>query len=59
MLEQLIIGAIVLVAALFIASRMWRTIAAARAPKSAAGCDSGCGCGPAVESPRENAAARH
>jgi hypothetical protein len=58
MLEQLTIGAIVLGAAFFIARRVWQTIAAARAPKTAAACDSGCGCGPAVESPRENAAAR-
>lgn len=44
MAEQLIIGAIVLAAAAFIARRVWRAISAARAPKGGAGCDSGCGC---------------
>ncbi len=43
MTEQLIIGAIVLAATAFIARKVWRAIAAARAPASA-GCDSGCGC---------------
>ncbi len=45
MAERLIIGAIVLAATTYIAAKVWRTIAAARAPKSA-GCDSGCGCEP-------------
>jgi FeoB-associated Cys-rich membrane protein len=52
MLESLIIGAIVLGAVFFIARRVWRTIAAARAPKGA-GCDSGCGCAPTATSSPE------
>jgi hypothetical protein len=45
MLELGIIGTIVLAASLFLLRRVWRAVAAARAPKGAgAGCDSGCGC---------------
>ena len=43
MVQQLIVGLLVLGAAAFITRRMWLAIAAARAPKGA-GCDSGCGC---------------
>jgi hypothetical protein len=43
MMQQVIVGLLVLAAATFIARKMWRAIAAARAPKGA-GCDSGCGC---------------
>jgi len=50
MLEQLIIAAIVLGAALFIGRRAWSAIAAARAPKG--GCGSDCGCAPAPSSRR-------
>lgn len=46
MIQQLIVGGIVLGAAAFIARRMWSAIASARARKGAAGCDSGCGCAP-------------
>ena len=53
MLEQLIISAIVLGAALFIGRRIWRTIASARAPKGG-GCDSGCGCAPTSPAPRKS-----
>ncbi len=45
MTQQLIIAAIVLAAASYIARKVWRTVAAARAAKGA-GCDSGCGCEP-------------
>ena len=43
MVQQLIVGLLVLGAAAYITRRMWLAIAAARAPKGA-GCDSGCGC---------------
>ena len=52
MLEALIIGAVVLGAAIYIGRRAWAAIAAARAPKG--GCGSGCGCAPAAESPRSS-----
>jgi hypothetical protein len=43
MAEQLIIAAIVLAAAAFIARKVWHTITSARAARGG-GCDSGCGC---------------
>ncbi len=42
-MQQLLIALIVLSAAGFIGRRVWRTVAAARAPKGG-GCDTGCGC---------------
>ena len=41
--DLIITGTIVLAAAAFIAMRAWRSLAAARKPKS--GCGSDCGCG--------------
>jgi hypothetical protein len=52
MFEPLIIGAIVLGAAIYIGRRAWAAIAAARAPKG--GCGSDCGCAPAAESRRSS-----
>ncbi len=52
MLEPLIIGAIVLAAAIYIGRRVWAAIAASRAPKG--GCGSGCGCAPSASSPRSS-----
>jgi hypothetical protein len=43
MIQQLIIGSIVLLSGAFIVRRMVRAVQAARAPKGG-GCDSGCGC---------------
>jgi FeoB-associated Cys-rich membrane protein len=43
MVQQLIVGSIVLLAGAFIVRRMVRAVQAARAPKGG-GCDSGCGC---------------
>jgi len=43
MTQQVIVAVLVLTAVAFVGRRVWRTIAAARAPKSA-GCASGCGC---------------
>lgn len=50
--QQLIVGLIVLSAVVFIARRMWKAIASARASKQA-GCDSGCGCAPVVSKQSE------
>jgi len=46
LVQSLIVGMIVLAAGLFLARRAWRTISAARRPKSEAGCgaEGGCGC---------------
>lgn len=44
MVQQLIVAVVVLVSVLFVARRMWRAIASARAPKGSVGCDTGCGC---------------
>lgn len=41
--EPIIIGLILLGAALFLGRRLWRAVVAARAPKGH-GCDAGCGC---------------
>ena len=46
--QTLIVLLIVAGAAFYVGRRLWRTIAAARASKSA-GCDVGCGCGDAGE----------
>lgn len=59
MMQQLLVGGIVLCALVFISRRVWHTIAAARAPKSGAGCDSGCGCAPAAPSTGDRGATRH
>jgi FeoB-associated Cys-rich membrane protein len=56
--QQLIVAAIVLTAAAFIARRMWRAVASARASKQA-GCDSGCGCAPQVQPPKRQRADQH
>ena len=53
--QQLIVGLIVLGAALFIVRRIWSAISSARASKHA-GCDSGCGCAPAATPARGNIA---
>ena len=48
MLQTLVAGVIVLVAAFFIGRRAWRTVSSARAPKGGdggGGCGSDCGCG--------------
>lgn len=45
MAEPVVIGLILLMAAVFLGRRVWRAVAAARAPKGA-GCDAGCGCEP-------------
>ncbi|HEX8693272.1 MAG TPA: hypothetical protein VF746_12670 [Longimicrobium sp.] len=45
MLQTLIVAGIVLGAAAYLASRWWKTLALARAPKNAPGCGAGCGCG--------------
>ncbi len=58
MVQQLIVGLLVLGAAAFITRRMWLAIAAARAPKGA-GCDSGCGCAAPTTSHHANEAAQH
>jgi FeoB-associated Cys-rich membrane protein len=44
-MQQLLVVLIVLSAAGFVGRRVWRAIAAARAPKGN-GCDTGCGCAP-------------
>lgn len=51
MLQQLIVIAIVVAAAGFIALRVIRAVRAARAKRDAA-CASGCGCGPAQAPPK-------
>lgn len=43
-IQTLIVVAIVAAAALYVARRAWRTLAASRARKGAGGCDAGCGC---------------
>ncbi len=58
MVQQLIVGLLVLGAAVFITRRMWLAVAAARAPKGA-GCDSGCGCAAPTTSHRANEPAQH
>lgn len=46
LVQTLLAGAIVLGALAFVARRAWRTVAAARAPKSGGACGSAdCGCG--------------
>ena len=45
MAEHVVIVLIVLSAATYTGRRLWKAVAAARAPKGG-GCDSGCGCGP-------------
>ncbi len=42
-MELIVVGSIVLGAVAFIAHRAWRTVRAARKPKT--GCGSDCGCG--------------
>ena len=44
-MQTLIVLAIVLAAAAYVGSRVWKTLAVARAPKDAPGCGAGCGCG--------------
>lgn len=44
-MQTLIVLAIVLGAALYLASRWRKTLALARAPKDGPGCAGGCGCG--------------
>ncbi|MCC7054064.1 MAG: FeoB-associated Cys-rich membrane protein [Gemmatimonadaceae bacterium] len=51
MVEQFATALIVLAAAAFVVRRMWRAIAAARAPKGGA-CDAGCGCAAPPADPR-------
>lgn len=53
MLQQLIVIAIVVAAAGFIALRVIRAVRAARAKRDAA-CASGCGCGPAQAPPKQH-----
>jgi len=43
--QSLLVGLIVLAAAAYVGRRVWRTLVLARAPKDAAGCGDGCGCG--------------
>jgi hypothetical protein len=44
-LQQIIVAAVVLIATLFIARRVWRVIASARASATGgSACASGCGC---------------
>ena len=43
MVQQLIVGLLVLAAVAFITRRIFLAVASVRAPKGA-GCDSGCGC---------------
>jgi hypothetical protein len=45
LLQTLLVGLIVLAAALYAGSRVRRTVLAARAPKDGPGCGAGCGCG--------------
>ena len=43
---QLVIVVLIVASALFfVGRRAWRSMAAARKPKSGSGCGSGCGCG--------------
>ncbi len=58
MLQQVIVGLLVLGAAAFISRRMWLAVAAARAPKGA-GCDSGCGCAAPTTSRPANEPVHH
>ena len=50
MAEQFVIALIVLAAAAYTGRRLWKAVAAARAPKGG-GCDSGCGCEDCVQHP--------
>ncbi len=59
MVEQVIVGLIVLAATFFIGRRVWSAIAAVRAPKGAGGCDSGCGCAPTATTHRTNTPVSH
>jgi hypothetical protein len=45
MLQQLLVLLIVAFAVAYTGRRVWRSVAAARRRKSAAGCGPGCGCG--------------
>jgi len=54
LLQTLIALALVLGAAAYLGVRVWRTVAAARRGRGAAGCATGCGCAPAA--PRTDSA---
>jgi hypothetical protein len=45
MLQQLVVLLVVAVAVAYTGRRVWRSVAAARRKKSAAGCGPDCGCG--------------